>query len=279
MWLALALCWLQGGAEKPPEARIDFYSVSNASVDVELEIEAEAFPKDRQAGAKPRRVSRFLTWNAGGSDNSELARLVSEALAQAGFDATSEGAETILRDAVELSVHTKNWTAVGAQVWGLVPKGAKGLALAWVFEPRGKVGKAACSISSSAKSAAPKPVEGDDLASARFPAPPPAAKPPDGKPANPKEKPKPAAKPSAGKDPKAKGPVTELKVGIAEGSDASAARGAILDAAKEVGWKLDAAGAALRSEAAPDGGAPLWAAIRFVGNGEARIGVRISRAP
>jgi hypothetical protein len=281
MWVALALIGLQATAATA-EARIDFYSVTNASEDVELQVEAEAVAAASKSdpAAKPKKVTRILSWKAGGHDNEALAGLVAQALSEGGLEATSDGAETIIKNASAVAVHTKSWTALGAQVWVVAPAGTKPAAFSVVFEPAGKVGKGLCVVSSSAKTAGPKPPDGDDAAAANAASDPAGSRPKDGKDPkapNPKEKPKPAPPP---KDPKAKpAKPNEIKVGVPESSDGAAVRAAIEKSAADASWRVaPAAPAGLRIDAAPEGSAPRWVAIRFVGKGEASIGVRVAPA-
>jgi hypothetical protein len=286
MILAFLLCLFQGNKTDAPEARVDFYSVSNAGADVELEVEAEAYPLAKAGeapAAKPSKVTRMLTWQAGGSDNAELARLVAEALAKAGLDSTSDGAETIVRNAVSLHIKTNHWDALGAQVWVCAPKAKIPPEMTLTFDAKGNVGKGACVVAASSKSAGPKPPEGDDIALAKFPAGAEDANKKDSggkeKPAQPATGQKPPPKPTDPKatDPKAKNtkPI-DVRAGVPMGAAPATVLAHALDLATAAGWKAtQSTPGSLRIETAPDGAAPKWAAIRYVGKGDARIGVRV----
>ena len=281
MWVALALIGLQATAATA-EARIDFYSVTNASEDVELQVEAEAVAAASKSdpAAKPKKVTRILSWKAGGHDNEALAGLVAQALSEGGLEATSDGAETIIKNASAVAVHTKSWTALGAQVWVVAPAGTKPAAFSVVFEPAGKVGKGLCVVSSSAKTAGPKP----PTATTRP------------RPMRPRIRPAAARRmariprrriprknrsPRRPQDPKAKpAKPNEIKVGVPEASDGAAVRAAH----REVGRGRIVESRPRGARGAPDrrgprGSAPRWVAIRFVGKGEASIGVRVAPPP
>jgi hypothetical protein len=261
------------------DAKIDFYSLSNQSEDIEVEVEAEGLPKAGPEGAKPVRATRMFTWHAGGNDNSELARIVAEALGKAGLDTSYEGAELIVKNAVSVQVHAKDWTVFGAQVWMLTPKKEAAARVAVTFEGRSPIGKAACVVTASAKAAAPKPPETDDLAAAKFPEAPasdPKKKDPKAPPVKPKEPAKPADPKARPADPRAKNvkPI-DVKAGLPEGTAGSSVLASILTLARAAGWKAEPDGArVLRVDTAPDGAPPKWAAIRFAGKGSAAIGVK-----
>lgn len=270
MILPWFLALVQATAVPTVEARIDFYSLSNASADVELEVEAEGFRKGATEGP-PVRVLRMFTWHAGGTDNNELARIVSEALAKAGLDASYDGAEVIVKSATFVKLHTREWTSLGARVSALTPKEGPASRLAVTFEARGAVGRAACVVSSSAKAASPGPVEGDDLASV---GPSGGGTPPDPKKKDPKAPPVKSKEAPKRPDPKAK-KSTDVRQILGEGTSGTSVLGDVADAARSVDWKTEAMGPdTLCIDGAGDGAPPKWAAIRFAGKGTVTIGVR-----
>ncbi|MBI3819329.1 MAG: hypothetical protein HY286_11600 [Planctomycetes bacterium] len=278
MLAILHLCLLMQKATSP-EAHVDFYTISTVSEVVELTVEAVAKPKDGPADAPAKKIVRIFDWHTGAtteSDNSELARLVAEAMSQAGLDASSDGAETIIKNASDLIIKSNHWTALGAQVWATIPKDIKSSAFSITFEPQGPVGKASLVVGGAAKIGRPRVPEGDEAADGTGAAPTP-PEPAKGKPGDaPKPPPKTTTpKPAAPKtDTKKKNP-QELKMTIAANSDSAAIKELLIKTATAAAWKIEAEGNTKFKFLEAADGAPRWIYARFAGQGMGAIGIHL----
>ena len=278
-----------------PEIRIDFYTRTAPDADVEVEVHVFGVPKPEGASTdapKPRHFTRAGTWRAGGVDVAELAKLVADAIASGGFDTTQDGARVVFRGVTEVTVRASSWSAIGAQVSAVVP-GDKPRPLSLLLDLGTTKPAAAVTVSASARGTGPIAPSSDPDPPAAAPPPKPDPKgkgaPKKPEPAKPEpKKPEPAkpdpkkpepAKPDpkAASDPKRKpASKTEIPVGVASGAEAAAARDAVVKAATDAGWKLEAKGdRAIAVVGAPEGGAPKWAAIRVHCEAGAKFGVEI----
>ncbi|MFN0205692.1 MAG: hypothetical protein ACKVS6_05205 [Planctomycetota bacterium] len=274
--IAFLLCLLQAATAATPEIRVEFYNISSNSVSVDLTIEATALPKvaPTDGSAAPKKVTRFFTWQTAtgtASDNGELAGLVSRAMTEGGIDVTADGSEAIFKNTSEVTIKASRWDSLGAQIWSAVPKekaqDKQTAVYTFLFDPNGKAGKAALVFGGGAKVGRPKPAEGDDSASVELPRDPKT----NDKTKNP---PKPAggAKPN---DPKSKVKPSELKIGIAPDSDAKAIKATATKLASDLGWKVEGDSDTKYKFRNVSDGAPLWAFVRFAGQGQATIGMRV----
>lgn len=272
---ALVLALLNGSTGGA-EIHIDFYTVSATTTQVELTIEATAFVAGAASDkpAEPRKITRYLTWNTGATtsnDNSELAGLVARALKDGGLDTSSDGSETIIKDAVSIKVKSNNWTALGAQVWAVAPKGAKSTDFTISLDVSNKSPRAIFVLGAGARTGRPKVPEGDDGLGAAAPAADLKSKPGDKqKPAQPKPAP---AKP---KDPKAKKPI-EVAASINDGSDAAAIKQLVTKSAGDAGWKVESPAASQFKIAETGDGRPAWASVRYASSaaGDATVGLSL----
>lgn len=259
-----------------PEIHVDFYTISSATFAVELAVEARAWPKGAAPGDAPKKILRYFTWNTGATtsnDNSELARLVAQAMTEAGLEASSDGSETIIKNAAGVTVKSNHWLSLGAQVWAAAPKDAKNCNFTINFEPDGLVGKAALVLGGAAKAGRPRVPEGDDLGET---APDPKAKPGEKPGDKPKSPPKPAPAPAKPADPKAKKPSTELKIIIPAASNGAGVKEIVMKETAAAGWKLEAEGNSKFKITAAADGAPRWAFARFCGEGKGTIGIEVA---
>ncbi len=257
--LALALWILQAAPAAPPtaEIRFEFFSPSTVSADLELEISATAIPKaaeGKPAPTQPTRVTRFLTWHAGGTDLHELAILAAGALGSAGLDTATEGQTLIVRGAVEASLRTTGWEALGAQISVRAPADAAKAVLGLGLQATGAAGDGNLIVSADDAGtgpAAPSPLETADVASR-----------------------KPTAKPKPGKKP---AKVTAIPLRIESGAATAAMRSSFLEKAKESGWAAaEAKDGHVDVTGVGSEKAPAWIAVRYTGKGDVRLAVRVA---
>lgn len=271
--LTFLACFLFAQKITAPQAHIDFYTISTTSVQVELTVEAVAKGKDAPAEEAPKKIVRYFSWNAGattGSDNSELARLVAQAMTEGGLEASSDGSETIINNASGVIVRSNHWLSLGAQVWATVPKEVKSCEFSVTFEPKGNVGKASLILGGAAKAGRPKVPEGDDgLAPAD-------TKDPNAKAGDKPKAPPKATNPPKPADTKKKSPPAEIKVNIPAGTNAAALKELVTKSAGDASWKVETAGDSKFKILAAGDGAPRWFYARFVGEGQGAIGLQIS---
>jgi hypothetical protein len=278
---AMLLFCLQGSVTPIPEIRIEFYNVSANSADVDLTIEATALPKvaPTEGSSEPRKVTRYFTWHTGAttsSDNSELANLVARAMTEGGLDATSDGAETLFKNASEVTIKASRWDCLGAQIWSAAGKDINKPKYTFVFQPDGKTSRSAIVVGGGSRTGRPKPAEGDDSGVTEAPKDP---KDPKSKSPDPPKTPPKSATPPKPLDPKAKSKITELKIPVEPDADAKSVRETLKKLAEPLSWKFEGDSTTAWHFAAVSDGPPVWVFIRHSGLGKATVGLRVSAEP